>query len=261
VGFSMPSPEDIRRLSAAVTVHNLAANPPPPDRGIWIRIPTEVLRAKGSEDPDPEPVSEPAVEGTSALAVRQPDHPTASRATAVFRLRGHMRDIGFDGQMVSVRELQGFRIYAELFSRPHTRISAVEIRAGIAGVEPAMFAGSTGQTVTRSALADLRRQYEELSEELAEAELNHDDGKTRKLQEELTVLADHVRRAVGKDGEPRTVSDAERARVAVAKSLTRARRLLSQQHPALLKHINRTVQTGNVLCYQPEVSMNWDVRS
>lgn len=257
MGHPMPSPEALRRLSASLTVHNQTPDQPPSDQGIWIRIPTGVLRTEDTADP----AATPAVDGTSALAVAQQTTASSSQATSVFRLCGQMRDIGFAGKVVSVREMQGFRILAELFSRPHTRIPAVELRAGLAGVEPSTFAGTTGQTVTPGALADLRRRYEELSEELADAEINHDEAKSRTLHAELTTLADHVRRAVGKDGTPRTLSDAERARVAVAKALTRARKVLAKQHPLLLKHIVRTVQTGSVLCYQPEGPMNWEVRS
>lgn len=254
----MPSPDALRRVAASLTVHNQTPDQPPSDQGIWIRIPTGVLRAREADD---DPVVEPAVNGTSALAVAYADTSVSREPAAVFRLSGQMRDIGFAGKVVSVREMQGFRIYAELFARPHTRISAVELRAGIAGVEPSLFAGSTGQIVTPGGIADLRRQYESLSEDLEEAELAHDEGRARKLQEELVVLADHVRRAVGKDGTPRKVSDAERARVAVSKALTRARKVLAKQHPALLKHITRTVHAGHVLCYQPETAMNWEIRS
>lgn len=253
----MPSPEALRRLSAALSIHNQTSEPPPADQGIWIRIPTGVLRAQETGDPP----TDPSVDGTSALAAISSPPPVASSATAVFRTCGQMRDIGFAGKLVSLRDLQGFRILAELFSRPNTRIPAVELRAGIAGVETATFAGSTGQIVTASALADLRREYESLSEELAEAELAHDEGRTRKLQEELAALADHVRRAVGKDGTPRTVSDAERARIAVAKALTRARKVLAKHHPALLKHITRSLQTGHVLCYHSEASIHWELES
>ncbi len=258
MGSPMPSPEALRRVSAALTVHNQTPDQPPSDQGIWIRIPTGVLRAQEPDDPY---VAGPAVDGTSALAVAQGDAAGMAEPAAVFRLSGEMRDIGFAGKVVSVREMQGFRIIAELFARPHTRISAVEMRAAIAGVEPSLFAGSSGQVVTPGGLAELRHQYESLNEDLEEAELANDEGRARKLQEELVVLADHVRRAVGKDGTPRKVSDAERARVAVSKALTRARKVLAKQHPALLKHITRTIHIGHVLCYQPEAPIKWGMRS
>lgn len=254
MGPPMQNTDQMQRLlsTAAVTVH-----PQQPaqadDQAIWLRIPTAPPRCReGGAGPAPEPV--PAVAGSSALAVC---HPEASHA--VFRPRGHMREIGFAGRVVSLRDMQGFRLYAEVLSRPHTRISAVELRAGLAGVDAALFAGSSGPMVTGAGLAELRRSYEELSEDLAEAELNHDEGAERRLRTELETLAQHVARAVGKDGRPRQASDAERARITVAKAMSRARATLKIHHPALLAYLLRTVQTGSVWCYQPDEPCRWEI--
>jgi hypothetical protein len=254
MGSPMQNTDHLQRLlsTAAVTVH-----PQQPaqadDQAIWLRIPTASPRCReGSSDPTPGPV--PAVSGTCALAT---SHPEMSRA--VFRPRGHLREVGFAGRLVCLRDMQGFRLYAEVLGRPHTRIPAVELRAGLAGVDAALFAGSSGPTVTGTGLADLRRSYEELSEELAEAELNNDEGTERRLREELEKLAQHVARAVGKDGRPRQVSDAERARITVAKAMSRARATLKIHHPELLAYLLRTVQTGSVWCYQPDEPYEWDI--
>ena len=250
----MPSPEALRRVSAALTVHN-QHSAQTDDQGIWIRIPTGILRTSGDhrEAPPAEPASGLAIEGSSALAA-------APRPRAVFRPRGHMREVDFEGRSVLLRDMQGFRLYAESLSRPHTRIPVVELRAGLAGQDAGIFAGSSGPIITGAALADLRRSYEEMSEELAEAEMNNDLGKTRRLQEELEALTKHVTRAMGKDGNPREVSDAERARVAVAKAMTRARAALKLHHPALLAYFLRTVQTGTVWCYQPDQNLDWELQ-
>lgn len=246
----MQSNDHLQRLlsTAAVTVH-----PQQPaqtdDQAIWLRIPTSPPRCREAA---PEPV--PAVVGSSALAT---SHPETSRA--VFRPRGHLREVGFAGRVVCLRDMQGFRLYAEVLGRPHTRVPAVELRAGLAGVDAALFAGSSGPMVTGAGLADLRRSYEELSEELAEAELNHDEGTERRLREELEKLAQHVARAVGKDGRPRQVSDAERARITVAKAISRARATLKIHHPVLLAYLLRTVQTGSVWCYQPDEPLVWEL--
>jgi hypothetical protein len=255
----MQSDRNLQRLTSAVTVHNqqpAQSN----DQGIWIRIPTGVLRLCETDQgaPPPRLADQPAVDGSSALATA-PSLSEPATARAVFRPRGHMREFDFEGRSVCLRDIQGFRLYAEVLARPHTRIPVVELRAGLAGQDTAMFAGSSGPMVTAAALADLRRSYEDLSEELADAEMHNDLGKARRLHEELETLTKHVSRVMGKDGKPREVSDAERARVAVAKAMTRARKALKIHHPALLEHLLRTVQTGRVWCYQPDRRMVWDM--
>jgi hypothetical protein len=254
MGSPMQSTDHLQRLlsTAAVTVHP-QQSAPSDDQAIWLRIPTAPPRCReGGSDLAPGPT--PAVVGSSALAT---SHPETLRA--VFRPRGHLREVGFAGRVVCLRDMQGFRLYAEVLGRPHTRVPAVELRAGLAGVDAALFAGSSGPMVTGAGLADLRRSYEELSEELAEAELNHDEGAEGRLREELEQLAQHVARAVGKDGRPRQVSDAERARITVAKAMSRARATLKIHHPMLLAYLLRTVQTGSVWCYQPDEPLVWEL--
>ena len=103
----------------------------------------------------------------------------------------------------------------------------------------------------------LRQRYEELSEELAEAEQAHDRTRQERLEGELGQLADQVRKAVGRQGRVRQQSDAERARIAVTKALARARDLLSVHHPALCDHLLAAVSVGSVLTYRPSEPFRW----
>ena len=257
----MASPMSLsEQLSRNLEVH--PAQPDHPDEhGIWIRIPTRLIAVDDAASagahvarpapPNPTPPEQPpsAASASSAAAV--------AVGTGVFRAQGDLREITYGGTATTIKDMQGFRILAQLLSRPHTNVSAVELRCGLAGVQTAMFAGSSGPMVTGEAMADLRRSYEDLNEELAEAESNNDEGRMRKLQAEIHALAEHLRVVTGKNGAPRRQSDAERARVAVTQAVRRALNTLRTTHVKLHDHLGRSVRSGSVLAYRPEVPMRW----
>ena len=249
----MQSPDSVSRALS----HHLTVQPTQPidpaARGIWICIPDRIFQVREGDTPLAQPPTSAAPAPPVAVSPA-----TASPPTSVFRMRGHVREICFAGHVVHLRDMQGFRVYAQLLGRPQSRITAIELRAGLAGVEQSVFAGSTGPVVSGTALAELRRSYEELSEELAEAEEHHDEARECALREELSALADHLRQVVGRDGRPRQQSDGERARVAISKALTRAKSALKEHHPALHQHLARSVVSGTVLCYRPEASVMWE---
>ena len=251
MGFPMqPQVSVARELSNHLTVQPTQPDNPAA-QGIWICIPDRIFQVRENGQSIPEaPSAAPPSSAPQAVPVPSP--------TAVFRVRGHLREIGFAGHVIHLRDMQGFRVYAQLLSRPQTRVTAIELRAGLAGLDQPAFAGSTGPVVTGAALAALRRSYEELSEDLAEAEQHHDQARERALKEELATLADHLRKVVGRDGRPRHQSDGERARVAVCKALMRAKAALKEHHPRLHKHLACSVVSGTVLCYRPEVTVMWD---
>lgn len=238
--------------------HNLEVHPDQPlrpdDHGIWIRIPTRLVAV----DPAPgsSPAAVPAAPPNPPPPVPQPLAAVAV-GTGVFRRQGDLREIAYAGTTTTIKDMQGLRAIALLLVRPHTNIPAVEVRASLAGVEQATFAGSTGPMVTGEALAELRRSYEELNEELAEAEDRNDLGRQQKLRGDLAALAQHLRQVTGKDGTPRRQSDAERARVAVTQAVRRALAALKAKHAALHDHLGRCIRSGAVLCYRPDTPMRW----
>ncbi|GDY13440.1 hypothetical protein LBMAG53_23180 [Planctomycetota bacterium] len=255
--------EALRNLSSTLSVQ---ARPPddPQDQGIWIRIPTAILGLREVDSPAPYqpstslemPLRTGGVEGSAALAVPMPQ---PAHATAVFRSVGHLREIGFAGRLVTLREMQGFRIYAQVLARPQARLTAIELRAGLAMVDRSVCSGTFGAMASGEAISELRRSYESLSEELEEAELAHDAVRQERLEREITALGQHLAKVIGRGGKGREAGDGERARVAVCKAMRRARDVLKTHHPELCRHLERSVSAGTSVIYRPEAPVTWDL--
>ena len=79
---------------------------------------------------------------------------------------------------------------------------------------------------------------------------------------EMDALLRELKRAVGLGGRDRpTGSDAERARINVARSLRRAIAAITVQAPLLGTHLEESVRTGRQCLYLPEpsVALSWRV--
>ena len=78
----------------------------------------------------------------------------------------------------------------------------------------------------------------------------------------MDALLRELRRAVGLGGRDRpTGSDAERARINVARSLRRAIAAISDQSPLLGAHLTDSVRTGGHCMYlaEPTAALSWTV--
>jgi hypothetical protein len=80
----------------------------------------------------------------------------------------------------------------------------------------------------------------------------------------MDALLRELKRAVGLAGRDRpTGSDAERARVNVARSLRRAIAAVADQAPLLGAHLEESVRTGGHCIYLPEpaAALSWTVET
>jgi hypothetical protein len=90
------------------------------------------------------------------------------------------------------------------------------------------------------------------------AEAASDLVRAEHAQVEMEALLRELKRAVGIGGRDRpTGSDAERARVNVARSVRRSIAALADQAPLLGAHLEAAVRTGRHCIYLPEPGMNW----
>jgi hypothetical protein len=190
-------------------------------------------------------------------------HPSQSAAQdAVFRREGEVWTIAYGGQTSRVRDLKGLRYLALLLARPEREVHVLELVAASTGLAADARTGLRQNDLARSAPADLdpvlddqakqeyRGRLAELDEELEQAHAWGDTERAARLQGELDVLTEELRRAVGLRGHDRTfASPEERARISVTKAIRTAIRLIDNQSPALAAHLDASIQTGRFCRY------------
>lgn len=139
-----------------------------------------------------------------------------------------------------IREVKGLRYLRLLLERPGTQIAALSLSAAVAGHGEVDEAGL--EVLDRQALAAYRRRLADL------------DGVSdpAAVAEREALLAE-VAAATGLAGRQRsTGSSAERARVAVQKSVAAAIKRIGEVDPALGRLLQDTVRTGTSCGYDPD---------
>jgi len=149
---------------------------------------------------------------------------------------------------------------ARLLTTPGVEVSAVEL----AGRAPTPVAAGLGPSLDAQAKRAYRQRLLELQVEVDDAARVNDLVRGERAHAEIDALLRELRRAVGLGGRDRpTGSDAERARINVARSLRRAITAVTDQAPLLGTHLAESVRTGGQCIYlpEPEAAMSWTVES
>jgi hypothetical protein len=98
-----------------------------------------------------------------------------------------------------------------------------------------------------------QRRLAEVDEEIDDAVRCNDPARAELAQRDRDYLVAELARAVGLGGRLRaTGGDAERARMAVARTLRYAIGKLAEQNPALATHLDNGVHTGTYCSYRPD---------
>ena len=123
--------------------------------------------------------------------------------------------------------------------------------------------GEPGPPLDGRAKREYRQRLQELQAEIDCADADGDPVRGERAQAEMDALLRELRRAVGLGGRDRpTGSDAERARVNVARSLRRAIAAVASEAPLLGAHLESAVRTGGHCIYlpDPETELHWTVQ-
>lgn len=170
----------------------------------------------------------------------------------VLRRLGDVWEVGFEGEVVTVRGSKGLEDLATLVRRADREVSALELVGG------GLVEGSTGEVLDDAARRAYESRLRDLQDELDEAEAAHDRGRAARARAEMDALVDQLVEGYGLGGRPRTRgSSTERARSAVTQRLRSTIRRLEQVHPALGRHLRASVRTGTYCAYDPEVPTAW----
>jgi hypothetical protein len=194
-----------------------------------------------------------------ALAtVGEPDVPKLAGRTATGRadhdvprlLRvGDMWRASYRGHTAYIRDAKGLHDLAALLAQPGADLAALTLVGGEAS--DSARAPDNEPVLDRTALVAYRRRLAELDDELATARSHADLAHQQRATDERERLLAELRRATRPDGSARTLGNtvAERARKAVTARIRDAIRRITDAHPELGAHLDRTVRTGTTCRY------------
>ena len=171
---------------------------------------------------------------------------TAAGGGDALRREGDVWAVVRGDRVVRVRDSRGMRYLARLLAQPGSEVHVLEL-AG------APLLDAPGEAVLdQQAKAAYRARLTDLTDDLAQAEADHDPERTARLQHELQFLERELAAAVGLGGRDRVATtQAERARVAVTKAIRTAIRHIGEHDPTLGRYLDLTIQTGRFCRYTP----------
>ncbi len=193
---------------------------------------------------------------TQALGAAPRARPPAEPAPLhwLFRRTGETWAIGPEDAPAQLRHGRGFEHLHVLLAHPGCAFPAVELVARQGGTA-VLAGGSAGPVLDERARREYTGRLADLLSELEEARTRHDLGRIAPLEAEIDWLETTVTRATGLGGRARhTGSAGERARTAVTKAIRAALRRIVAASPAVGHHLERSVRTGTLCCYEPDPS-------
>lgn len=190
-----------------------------------------------------------------------------------FVREGEFWTLEFEGEVTRVGSLNGMHDLAVLLARPGAEVLASDLvaaRSGAVGSHAASsvaqdglaaYAGTgTGPALDATAKRQYRARMDELRQAVEVAEQDGDAARAASARSELEFLASELGSAVGLGGRDRPDnSEIERARISVTRGIRRAIQRIGKAHPALGRHLDRSVQTGNFCVYDPERPVEWEL--
>ncbi|MGH7818473.1 MAG: hypothetical protein ACREQ9_01745, partial [Candidatus Binatia bacterium] len=200
-----------------------------------------------------------------------------------FQREGAFWTIVYDGKTVRLKDSKGLADIAILLANPGREIHVAELIAASAerrtdarafrykrmsreqlaaeGLEVSSGPAAIAALDSRARDA-YRARVGELLQELEDAERSNDPGRIARTRAELDFLAGELASAYGLGGRTRrSGTGAERARKAVTWRIRSSLRKIGREHPALGRHLERSLKTGSFCIYVlPDEPVSWGVR-
>ena len=178
---------------------------------------------------------------------------------AFLRREGDVWAVDLDGRTARVRDSKVMHHLAVLLARPGIEVHSLEL----AGAPGSVTSRDAAPLLDDRARTAYKQRLTDLAADLDEADAFNDSERSARIQAEIDALVDQLTSAAGLGGKARgTVTDAERARVAVRRAVKSALDRIVEAHPALGAHLTATVRTGTYCSYVPDPAspVQWSFR-
>ena len=176
----------------------------------------------------------------------------------LFRKEGEYWTLIFEGKTVRLRDGKGVRYLSYLVSQPGRDVHALSLVGAVGGSLESSTRSSAGEVLDERAMADYKARAESIQHELGQARNHNDLGRMELLEEEFDRLTAQLTSATGLGGRRRTLGDnAERARKAVSRAVTRTIEQIRTDHKDLADHFAKHVSLGGSLSYRGD-GIGWN---
>lgn len=196
----------------------------------------------------------------------------------LFHQAGEYWTIAYQGTVFHLKDARGLHYLSHLLRHPDQEVHVLDLATLGTGAEghgeealghPSLLNGhgcsltGAGAILDPQATTAYKRRVQELREELEEAQGHNDLGRVDHLQQEMDFLIQALASAVGLGGRNRqAVSQVERARVNVTKTIKTAVKKITANDPLLGRYFTTTIKTGTFCSYTPDprfpVSWQWE---
>ncbi len=193
-----------------------------------------------------------------ALLASATEGPAALQPT--FRRDGEFWTLAFDGTVVCLADSKGMRQIARLLAHPGAPQHVLDLAGDDSSGDRRALHGDAGALLDARARAAYRERLREARAELEAARRLGDLGAALRAEREIDALGGELARAVGLNGrERRAGAAAERARVAVVRTIRRAIDRITAVHPSLGHHLRTAISTGTACLYEPgpDFAVRW----
>jgi serine/threonine-protein kinase len=187
----------------------------------------------------------------------------------VFAREGEYWTLAYRDRLTRLADSKGLRHIAHLLAHPGQPMHALDLialtdpppeQSEAAHNESSTFdvrialKGDGGETLDTKARDAYTRRLRELREELDEARELGRESRALEAEAEIEALTAHLKSSLGIGGRARkSGSAAERARLAVSKSIGRALESITAANPEFGRLLETTIKTGTFCSYQPDL--------
>jgi len=181
----------------------------------------------------------------------------------------------YEGIPADLPDSKGLAYLQRLLAIPDEDVHVVELIVPDRSVEGSWESGRRGkhsdtsssriseariEVLDAQARAAYRERLRDLEILLGEAERDNDLARLESLGTEREQVESELRAAFGLAGRPRSLGDpTERARKAVYNRIRSSIRRIEREHPALGRHLDRSIRTGTTCSYRPDRPTAWSL--
>jgi hypothetical protein len=208
----------------------------------------------------PEVTNAACREGSCPTSERSvvPGSPASPDLTNLWRRSGEVWTLRYAGKTVEMRDRKGLGYIARLIAAKGRLLPAAALVTTDGRRPEGLYVGEV--VLDDQAIREYRARYEEIRKELEQARRHQDLGVIEKLQLEMASLQQQLQAASGLGKRKRRLGDqADRVRKSVQMAITRALQAIAKEHPALARHLKRSLTTGRDLSYRPEPDLDWSL--
>ena len=185
----------------------------------------------------------------------------------VFRKRGEVWEIAYEGDPFFLTDIKGLHHIAHLLRSPGTDVNVNELVAAVEKHLPDPAAkrydedlpegvsdlGDDYQQLGQKAKREIRARLQELDEEIRIGAQIADDARAEKAQAEKDEILAYYGAAIGLAGRSRRFTDEhERARQIVQKAVSLAIKRIGKHDSGLADYLGSTINTGHTCFYHPD---------